>query len=96
MTQRKIAQYRSQITGNVINVYRKAETEEYVVKHLGDDSEGAGYFTDAIDDALATACAMCGTGWELVKPERKQQRCADCGEPGETTGHQTCQYPRDH
>lgn len=23
-------------------------------------------------------------------------RCADCGEPGERTGHQTCQYPQDH
>jgi len=24
------------------------------------------------------------------------ERCADCGEPGERTGHQTCQYPQDH
>lgn len=23
-------------------------------------------------------------------------RCADCGAEGETTGHQTCQYPQDH
>lgn len=66
MSQRKIAQYRSQITGNIINVYRKSETEEYVVKHLGDNAEGAGYFTDAADDAMATARTMCGSGWVLV------------------------------
>jgi hypothetical protein len=23
-------------------------------------------------------------------------RCGDCGEPGERTGHMTCQYPQDH
>ncbi len=23
-------------------------------------------------------------------------RCADCGEPGLTTGHMGCQYPQDH
>jgi len=23
-------------------------------------------------------------------------RCADCGEPGERTGHMGCQYPQDH
>ena len=22
-------------------------------------------------------------------------RCADCGEPGERTGHMECQYPQD-
>lgn len=25
-----------------------------------------------------------------------EKRCADCGEPGYTTGHQECQYPKDH
>ena len=26
---------------------------------------------------------------------RRRERCADCGEPGERTGHQECQYPQD-
>jgi len=25
----------------------------------------------------------------------RRERCADCGEPGERTGHQECQYPQD-
>ena len=28
--------------------------------------------------------------------EVKFPRCADCGEPGERTGHMDCQYPQDH
>ena len=26
----------------------------------------------------------------------KRERCADCGELGEQTGHMTCQYPQNH
>lgn len=36
-------------------------------------------------------------GWAVDPwiPE-ETMRCADCGAVGELTGHQTCQYPRDH
>ena len=30
-----------------------------------------------------------------IDPERVSKRCPDCGQRGETKGHQTCQYPRD-
>lgn len=34
-------------------------------------------------------------GWECKRPDAYGERCAHCGEPGEMTGHQTCQYPQD-
>lgn len=33
---------------------------------------------------------------EYQKLKPAAEKCADCGEPGESTGHQTCQYPQDH
>lgn len=31
-----------------------------------------------------------------VEPPAPRVACVDCGEEGELTGHQGCQYPRDH
>ena len=48
--------------------------------------------------ALCTSCGRLppheGEPCKLVA--RELERCADCGEPGERTGQQTCQYPGRH
>ena len=32
----------------------------------------------------------------LPAPAPRPPRCADCGQPGQLTGHQECPYPKDH
>ena len=37
-----------------------------------------------------------GRQWvEMTECTCEPRRCPDCGEPGETAGHMTCQYPED-
>lgn len=55
---------------------------EYRVNYRG-GSEDTAYYTNDRADAIETARAMA-----------QRPRCGDCGEPGETTGHMGCQYPR--
>ena len=31
-----------------------------------------------------------------LENSHEAERCTDCGEPGERTGHMGCQYPQDH
>jgi hypothetical protein len=37
-----------------------------------------------------------GAGRPVCPADDPRGRCADCGEPGERTGHMGCQYPQDH
>jgi hypothetical protein len=42
-------------------------------------------------DRISTLLELKKRGWPR---ETKRPMCADCGKFGETTGHQTCEYPR--
>ncbi len=50
--------------GCSVRVYRKAVTDEYVVRMYGPDNRAHtdGYYTDNRDDAFATAKAMVDAG----------------------------------
>jgi Domain of unknown function (DUF3846) len=53
----------------------------------------------------AAACPGLLAGWNHIvgnlaiwipDPKPIKKACADCGKPGELTGHMDCQYPKDH
>lgn len=64
----------------------------------------------ALKPVIKTKCSRCGDPAQGVNAPDGQRdlckscaivakhrgRCSDCGEVGERTGHQTCQYPQDH
>lgn len=56
---------------------------------------GCGVIIRASRDNLNARCLDCGTEFKQpgAEPAFHEDDCADCGARGETTGHQTCQYP---
>lgn len=47
------------------------------------------------DSSMAKPCS-CERFTKARAPRKARPSCADCGEPGKTTGHQECPFPQDH
>jgi len=65
---------------------------------LGDKHSG---FTVELRDGTQLymgreCCRYCAKAEAVTKHNARAERCADCGEPGERTGHMGCQFPQDH
>lgn len=56
----------------------------------GDDDASTTYVSPA---ETPTESATEGEWWKRLPGAHDAERCADCGEPGESVGHMGCQYP---
>lgn len=92
----KIAKSLNAAHGTTFGIQSAATVWAHCIEAVADAIATTGVDFDRV--AFLRECRACEpvTPTSVVAALDGDVFCRDCGEPGERTGHQTCQYPQDH